>query len=225
MAEFLFDVLDVWVDLDPRSGAENMAVDELLYTQQRERPLLRFYRWNSPTVSLGYFDRLAEAQAMFDDEVGFVRRWTGGGMVDHRLGGTYTLIVPKAYHLATLRGDASYYDIHQALVRSLALNGQRVSLCDGSVATGGRDCFRNPVAQDVVSDSGAKVAGAGQKRGRFGLLHQGCVQAAGDAWQGCFAQQLSPKLVMMTQKIQPERMAVAGLVQARYASAEWLQKR
>ena len=41
-------------------------------------------------------------------------------------------------------------------------------------------CFQQPVRYDLVDELGNKLAGAGQRRGKQGLLHQGSVQAVTD---------------------------------------------
>ena len=46
----------------PRTGALNMAIDELLL-QTAQVPILRFYRWTEPSISFGYFGRFEEAEA------------------------------------------------------------------------------------------------------------------------------------------------------------------
>src|SRR5207248_39433 len=43
-------------DPTPRAGPLNMAIDEVLLTTARPA-ILRFYRWNAPWVSFGYFVR------------------------------------------------------------------------------------------------------------------------------------------------------------------------
>ena len=76
--------LVLWRDPVARSGEEAMAVDEALLEWGR-KPVLRAYRWAEPTVTYGYFDEEATARAIFPgEELHFVRRWTGGGIVDHR---------------------------------------------------------------------------------------------------------------------------------------------
>ena len=47
------------LDDPPLPGAENMARDEALLAT-RCIPTLRFYRWEQPTVSLGYFQAAAD---------------------------------------------------------------------------------------------------------------------------------------------------------------------
>ncbi len=48
----------------PRSGAENMAVDEAILesvVNKSSAPVIRFYSWSSPCVTIGYFQRMYEA--------------------------------------------------------------------------------------------------------------------------------------------------------------------
>src|SRR5271155_3321183 len=74
----------------PASPARNMAIDEALLREVRE-PVLRIYEWSVPAVSLGYFQPAALA-----GERPFVRRYTGGGLVDHAHDVTYTIVLPPA---------------------------------------------------------------------------------------------------------------------------------
>ncbi|MFT6596439.1 MAG: lipoate-protein ligase A, partial [Akkermansiaceae bacterium] len=61
----LFQNLHVWLDETPRSGAENMAVDEWLIQSVGEVPFLRIYSWDGDWVSLGYFQSLVDAKELF----------------------------------------------------------------------------------------------------------------------------------------------------------------
>jgi lipoyl(octanoyl) transferase len=168
---FLFETLQLWIDESARSGPENMAVDEWLLANV-EQPLLRVYRWEGNWGSLGYFGSIAEARETFPG-VNWVRRWTGGGLVDHRDDWTYTLVVPIRDPLARQRGAESYRLIHEALGQVLESGDVRLS--SGREVTGAAACFENPVEHDLVDAAGRKRAGAGQRRTRTGLLHQGSV--------------------------------------------------
>jgi lipoate-protein ligase A len=161
----------LWVDPVNRPGPEAMAVDEWLL-ENAPGPVLRVYGWSGGWGSLGYFGRMALAQSAFEG-LQWVRRWTGGGIVDHRRDWTYTVVAPAGTWLAGLRGAESYRVIHHALARVLAGEGLEVCLSDGSAVTGAASCFANPVGHDLVGAGGRKLAGAGQRRGRRGLLHQG----------------------------------------------------
>lgn len=164
--------------MDPvaRPGPEAMAVDEWLL-ETREEPLLRVYGWRGGWGSVGYFGDLEAARAALPG-LSWVRRWTGGGTVDHRRDWTYTLIVPSGCGPAGTKGAESYRVIHEALADALSDCGVAARLSAGDAETGAALCFRNPVGHDLVSPGGSKIAGAGQRRTRRGLLHQGSVLAA-----------------------------------------------
>ena len=79
--ETLFAALDFYHDRAPHSAAMNMAIDEALL-EYAAVPLIRFYRWQSPALSFGYFGRFTDV-ASYQCERDLVRRWTGGGIVFH----------------------------------------------------------------------------------------------------------------------------------------------
>src|SRR6516162_1777209 len=79
MREPLFTVLTVYKDHTPRSAAMNMAIDEALL-ENANLPVIRFYQWDHPALSFGYFGRYSDVVRQERD---LVRRWTGGGIVFH----------------------------------------------------------------------------------------------------------------------------------------------
>jgi lipoate-protein ligase A len=165
------------MDPNPRSGPDNMAVDECLL-ETSVTPVLRVYRWLGPWGSLGCFSDFKQAAEKVKN-VRWVRRLTGGGLVDHQNDWTYTLVIPHNEDLSRMKGAESYRIIHQALL--LALNdGLNPLVSDGSSAGEDPMCFRNPVRYDLVDTGGDKLAGAGQRRSKEGLLHQGSVAAPCD---------------------------------------------
>ena len=219
--------LNVWNDPDPRSGAMNMAVDQLLVERISTTPILRFYTWVSPSVSFGYFESLATAQAAFKDpNLCFVRRWTGGGVVDHRIDLTYTLAIPRSHPWATLRGAESYRIVHEAVAKALNETGTKCSLISEDTGNGSATCFTNPVAYDIVTPAGAKLAGAGQKRTRYGLLHQGSVIGITDKekWQSSFQNTLAQSATHWSPEVSFLEQA-NEIAASRYGAQEWLEMR
>ena len=217
-----FDRLLVWPDPVARSGPENMAVDEVLLETLGEEPLLRIYDWEGDWVSLGYFQKIAEARELFAGErVEFVRRMTGGGVVDHREDVTYSLIVPRGQALAEARGEESYRMIHAAVVEALRQAGVVARMLREDDANESVACFEKAVAWDVVGEDGRKIAGAGQKRSRAGLLHQGSVLGAvGDGLAGCLSEgccNWTPNAEFM------DRIRKLGC--GRYKPVDWLERR
>ena len=91
----IFDEL-IWIDdLSPRSAALNMAIDEALLIQPSTAAIFHTYRWKSRSVSFGYFSKWAPVRAQYPDW-DLVRRWTGGGAVEHGEDFTYSLILLRA---------------------------------------------------------------------------------------------------------------------------------
>ncbi|NWK56503.1 hypothetical protein HW115_12855 [Verrucomicrobiaceae bacterium N1E253] len=204
-----------------------MAVDQLMMEQVNDRPILRVYHWVEPTVTFGYFLPLSEATDAFpDDELTYVRRWTGGGVVDHRIDLTYTLAVPRSHELASARGAESYRVIHQAVANVMNALGESVRLTVVDEGDGGAACFTNPVAYDLTNMSGEKVAGAGQRRSRYGLLHQGSVitKITAEAFTQQLVSELCPGTPHDWDPGADMLEASLELAQARYATESWLKK-
>ena len=223
----LFDRLEVWYDGIARTGAENMAVDQLLMEGVDTSPVLRVYHWSEPTVSFGYFQSLEEAMRVFPDSgVRYMRRWTGGGVVDHRIDVTYTLVIPRADPLANMRGALSYCKIHEVLSRVLNGLGADVALTPDDLGNGDVACFENPVAYDITDAAGNKVAGAGQRRSKYGLLHQGSVVAEVEA-SNLYDQLISSLASEHDDYALKDDflLRASGLAVKRYASEPWLRKR
>jgi len=214
--------MELWFDPFARSGPEAMAVDEWLLEQARH-PVLRIYRWDGAWGSLGYFGKLSEAKGGLPG-VKFVRRWTGGGIVDHRGDWTYSLIVPRDREIARMKGGESYRAIHEILLDVLRSEGGKPDLSSGNGKSGGM-CFKNPVEFDVMDAEGGKLAGAAQRRGKLGLLHQGSVATAGDSkLRGeLFAESLAES--WWEAEILVDETRVAEIIALRYGRKEWLERR
>lgn len=219
----LFEKLQLWVDSVRRPGPEAMAVDEWLL-ETACVPVLRVYPWEGDWISIGYFGKVSEANELFPG-LDVVRRWTGGGIVDHRQDWTYTLVVPKGETFASIRGSETYLKIHELLAESLKNERIEVHLSDGNSATGEASCFENPVGHDLVTGVDRKLAGAGQRRTKFGLLHQGSV-AISDGSSGRaidFATRLAASFERVEMTPNPEELRKKLIL--RYGSDEWLERR
>jgi lipoate-protein ligase A len=221
-----FANLLLWLDPVARPGPAAMAVDEWLL-ETASAPVLRVYAWHGEWASIGYFGNLQEARAAITN-VHWVRRWTGGGVVDHRADWTYTVIAPASEPLAGRRGAESYQQLHRTLEATLRVEGLAARLSAGTDQTGSALCFENPVAHDLVRHDGGKLAGAGQRRTRQGLLHQGSVAAPvkpDDSRRR--AEVLAARLARTWQacEFHPPAEWLARKVADRYAREEWTTRR
>jgi lipoate-protein ligase A len=218
----IFRELAVWIDPVARSGPEAMAVDEWLF-HTALAPVLRIYRWRGNWGSFGYFGNLAAARAALP-ELSWVRRWTGGGTVDHRFDWTYSVVAPAGTLITTIDRSESYREVHTALAAALGSSGVVVMLESGDAPPGGALCFRNPVRYDLVGENGEKIAGAGQRRSRGGLLHQGSVAVAGS--EG-LAQEFAERLAARVRRIDlaTQDSEILALVSRRYGDRNWTEMR
>jgi len=219
----MLDALHVYDDLDAKSAALNMAVDEALL-ETATVPALRFYRWRRPALSFGYFGAYAEVASQRDHRE-IVRRWTGGGIVPHGDDLTYSVIIPAANALFTRPSLEIYSALHQAITIALRHYGIDASLASAAAPKLSEECFANPVRADVLS-GGRKIAGAAHRRSRAGLLHQGSVQCRelGGEFKADFARTLCD--CFESKMLSPAQLARAEeIAAAKYARVEWLMRR
>lgn len=221
----MFDRLILHFDPLPHDGAWNMAADQS-WLEQSADAVLRVYRWDRPTVTIGYAQSLPKlAEALPGWPV--VRRWTGGGVVLHENDFTYSVIVPGGHPWAETRPLDSYQIIHDSLAKALVSAG-----FSGCRLAGPEDlienpfCFVAPALHDVVRGK-VKIAGAGQRRGKLGLLHQGSVQnvVLGDDFWPRWASQLASNVLLVPDMPATMRARADELKTKRYELASWLQER
>lgn len=166
------------------AAAEHMANDFLLLQRYPEPavPRFRHYEWRQPACTFGYAQKIAfvreQLSAMADNSIrlDLCRRPTGGGIVDHRDDWTYALVIPRGHPFEEARATQSYRAIHEALadaLREQAVPAEIKQTADETDEPAGV-CFQRAEVFDVVHrTTGAKIAGAAQKRNKHGLLFQG----------------------------------------------------
>lgn len=156
-------------------GPGNMAMDEaLLEAAEAGVAVFRTYGWSQPTLSLGYFQKEAEARA--DPrwrDVPTVRRPTGGGALWHDREITYALAIPRSHPLARRHVDL-YEAVHEAIAADLRALGLAAMRRGSGAADRDRPflCFRDTDPSDVVIE-GAKVVGSAQRRRAGAVLQHG----------------------------------------------------
>lgn len=178
----------------PASGIQNMAVDQALLDACENTPVLRFYRWQEPTLSLGYFQPAQQRQFhQASQSCPMLRRATGGGAIVHDRELTYSLVVPVT--MAPTRTADLYDVIHQAFCHWLIQAGlsafpfDRQHWVDGvTVDSKAFLCFQRRADGDVVSwaghqpvsdhrydHPGYKLLGSAQRKQKNALLQHGSI--------------------------------------------------
>ncbi|MGH7976071.1 MAG: lipoate--protein ligase family protein [Limisphaerales bacterium] len=154
----------------------NMALDEALLENisQLAKPVLRFYGWTEPAATFGYFQKFSEVERATHLRP-LIRRPTGGGIVPHDLDWTYSFVVPPNHDWYLFKAIESYRRIHewiQSAFTKLKIETE-LALCCKKSAPG--ECFAGHEKFDLLWHK-KKVAGAAQRRNKFGLLIQGSIQ-------------------------------------------------
>jgi lipoyl(octanoyl) transferase len=163
------------------SGPEQMAWDEvLLEAALAGQASLRFYHWQSPTLSLGYFQAAQEREIL--SALPWLRRASGGGMILHGDGDiTYSLALPAggAWH-----GHEPWLcRMHHIVQRALASLGVRTRavVCGEERQLGPGLCFLDQTPGDLLVDD-VKVLGSAQRRQHGAILQHGTLRLKRSQW-------------------------------------------
>jgi lipoate-protein ligase A len=210
-----------------------MAVDEVLLRSVAS-PTLRIYSWDAPCVSFGYFQKIRGVRLTYPNE-SLVRRWTGGGMVEHGKDLTFSLLIPAGDPVAALPPARFYKELHvrmagwlNSCTTCVAASGiPSVRLAGEGDLLPGPSCFSAPAADDLLME-GRKILGGAQRRSGGALLYQGSLQRVG--YLGLLSQltSLSQSLgdLVTHVEVAPALMKEAEqLSEVRYASEEWAERR
>ncbi|HLR11194.1 MAG TPA: biotin/lipoate A/B protein ligase family protein [Sporosarcina sp.] len=170
------------------SGSFNMALDEALlewHSRGEIGPVLRFYEWQNPTLSLGYFQRIHEAvnlEEIEQQKIDLVRRPTGGRSVLHEHEITYSVIVNERYPNMPESITEAYRVISEGLLegfKELGLDAyfsvpqndfEKEQLKKPKTAV----CFDAPSWYELVVE-GKKIAGSAQTRQKGVILQHGAI--------------------------------------------------
>ena len=163
------------------SGAGNMAADGAMLASAAEQSVasLRVYSWDTPTLSLGYFQEASVRQSTERlARLAWVRRSTGGAAIVHDPATelTYSLALP-ACELWQPPGESWICRMHHALrdtLRSVWGIESKLVLCGEEQKRGPVLCFLHQTAGDLLVD-GHKVAGSAQQKHKGALLQHGSI--------------------------------------------------
>lgn len=165
-----------------------MALDEALLDWHSEGsipPIIRFYEWNPATLSIGYFQQVKRdinMQAVKEQDLGFVRRPTGGRAVLHDQELTYSVIVSEAYP----EMPATVTEAYRVISEGILLGFQNLGLdayfsvpdsqekLDDLKKPKSAVCFDAPSWYELVVE-GKKVAGSAQTRQKGVILQHGAI--------------------------------------------------
>ena len=165
-----------------------MAMDEALLRDagsSHALPVLRFYTWSPPAVSLGRFqdaERAVNAEACRRRGIDIVRRITGGRAVLHKDELTYSIAAPVSNGLFPNDVLGTYKVIAAGLVAGLRCLGIPADMAvrheqqPGMVKSKQHEpaCFASPSWYEIVV-RGRKIVGSAQRRVNGAFLQHGSI--------------------------------------------------
>ncbi len=151
------------------------------------KAILHFYDWQTPSLTYGHFLKIEQCVRLERIKKYFTlaRRPTGGGVTFHVTDLAFSVLIPSSaseYSTNTLANYRYINDKVKGVVmqlmeqHSLALleRGEEVK---SEKTLSSQFCMAHPTVYDVML-SGKKIAGAAQRRGKGGFLHQGSIALA-----------------------------------------------
>jgi lipoate-protein ligase A len=173
------------IDQEPASGAWNMAVDQVLLESvvAGGPPTGRWFRWDRPTLSVGFFQ--APGGPLTDERLRglpVVRRLSGGGALVHHRELTYSCTLPAGHPLAESQRDL-YISVHAQVIAVLAEFGIQAQLRGKAIPDRAGEflCFSRGDDFDVVM-AGNKVLGSAQRRRKGAVLQHGSLVLERSEW-------------------------------------------
>lgn len=169
------------IEQEGNSAFFNMALDEAISEAVRKGlspPTLRFYQWNRPSISIGYFQRASDINIQYCKEKGYpiVRRLTGGRAILHNDELTYS--ISARFDVGIFKGNLleDYSLISNAISNGLRLCGidTRINHSRRRNREKNPACFKF-ISYGEVTVMGKKITGNAQKRYADGFLQQGSI--------------------------------------------------
>ena len=169
-----------------RTGPWNMAVDEMLFDMVASSgtPVLRFYSWIQPTLSIGYFQPYHQAASWHylngSPSLDVVRRLTGGGAILHQHEITYSVISNDRHFFPIQTINGTYQQIAFALqcgLKQLGINVKLASLPKNKSMkhrTHRAACFACSQNHEILYGE-KKLIGSAQRRTDHAFLQHGSI--------------------------------------------------
>jgi lipoate-protein ligase A len=183
----------------PRTAAQNMSLDEVLFDDFNSRrgvgeqspgksvfaAVLRTYTWDKPYTTIGYFQK---------NDCGAVRRLTGGLTVKHKDDLSFSLITSGESWPFVYSENETYKTLHTAVQKALAAAGFETSFLKNRQGLQNNICVQTLCESDLIRQ-GKKVVGSCMRRRGNKILVQGSVhiilsEKQKDVFHNAFAKEL-----------------------------------
>jgi len=172
----------------------NMSLDEAISESVRKKlspPTLRLYEWDRPSLSIGYFQKIADVDVDYCSRNNYpvVRRLTGGRAILHDAELTYSFSSLTDSSMFRDNLMDNYKLISSALVSGLKLCGINAKMSlkrKRNTNLKNPACFKSVSFGEITAED-RKIIGSAQKRYKDGFLQHGSVILSFNAEELCSA--------------------------------------
>jgi lipoate-protein ligase A len=157
-----------WICDDKKDAITNMSLDEAIFNNYNNTPVLRTYLWDGRYTTIGYFQKAKEIK-----QTNFVRRFTGGLTVNHKNDISYCFIV-SSICWDVYNEVKTYKNIHLAIknaLKPLNINPQ-ILTCKGENVN--NMCVNSFCENDLFLNN-KKIVGSCLRRRLNKVIIQGSV--------------------------------------------------
>ena len=209
-----------------RDAAMNMALDEVLFEQCRNEPVLRLYFWDGKHTTIGYFQKTAETE-----NKNFVRRFTGGLTVNHENDISYGFIASSDNWQDVYSQSETFKKLHTAIQKALLSAGIKSLHLDQTKGAANNICTETLYENDLLYN-GKKIAGSCIRRRGNRIFVQGSVHIAlEDEAKAVFCQDFAANVAkLLNDTVSKEHIsrsleaAACELAAVKYRSPDWNNK-
>lgn len=185
-----------------------MAIDEALlscFNPESSDPIIRFYGWNPPALSLGRFQKAGEVldfEQCCSSSIQIVRRISGGGVIYHADELTYSIICSPAHIPSASSVKDSFrvltgflLDFYHAVGLDASYAVESVS-DNSSLGVRTAFCFAGKESFDILIQ-GRKIGGNAQRRLKNVVFQHGSIPVYNRADKGAtFMRDKDPALAL-----------------------------
>ncbi|MCM8818367.1 MAG: lipoate--protein ligase family protein [Candidatus Omnitrophica bacterium] len=180
----------------------NMAFDYYFWKKCQDKkkpPVLRFYKWNPCSVSIGYNqnpDKIVNIEFCKKESIPIVKRPTGGSAIFHDIEITYSFCSNINHHPSFFSPFFSYIKICKSIIKGIENLGIKMEIRGFSEnkepSFTNIPCFSLSSRHDIVYN-GKKIVGSAQRRNNLSFLQHGSIliDIRKDLWINIFYEKVN----------------------------------
>ncbi|MDR3274787.1 MAG: hypothetical protein LBS81_02175 [Endomicrobium sp.] len=157
-----------WINDIPRNAVMNMSLDEFLFNEYKNEPVLRTYCWDNAYTTIGYFQKSGCGHS-------FIRRLTGGLTVQHHYDISYSFIISSDFWNVYSQRQ-TYRNIHLLIQKTLQNININSVILDKNAGNATNVCVQSFYENDLLSE-GKKIVGSCLRRRANKIIAQGSIHA------------------------------------------------